>query len=109
MTDMRGEVARAICRVNGGEDCRNCDGEIQRFKGVDGRGRKHQRRRPCPYREDAKAAIEAHEKALEAEGLVIVPREPTEAMVHAGRYPMTSTVTERWQAMIAALEGKDAD
>ena len=34
--------------------------------------------------EYAKAAIEAMEKALEAEGLVIVPRKPTEGMKVAG-------------------------
>ena len=55
---------------------------------------------------DAKAFI----KALEAQGLVIVPREPTEAMLQAtekewdGRMSFRSTGA--WQAMLAALEGK---
>lgn len=34
----------------------------------------------------ARAAIEAHEAALAAAGLVIVPREPTEAMIAAGTW-----------------------
>lgn len=33
----------------------------------------------------ARAAIEAYEGALKAEGYVIVPREPTEEMVESGR------------------------
>ena len=62
----------------------------------------------------AKAAIEAHEKALEAQGLVIVPREPTDEMLEAddqkdGRGYASGYYREVWQAMLAALEGKDAD
>lgn len=34
--------------------------------------------------DQARAAIEAHESALRDAGFVIVPREPTEAMVSAG-------------------------
>ena len=67
-----------------------------------------------PYCPNAKAAI----AALEAEGLVIVPVEPSEAMVEAGctaqnaiapfgggvdpKFPKAS-----YQAMLAALEGKE--
>ena len=69
----------------------------------------------------AKAAIQAHEKALEAEGLVIVPREPTKKMIKAYKRAMESQrvptqvygncgpslkCVYRWQAMLAALEGK---
>ena len=68
----------------------------------------------------AQAAIEAHEKALEAEGLVIVPREPTEGMLKAafeavdhekvlleGWLGWTGSNRKRWRAMAdAALEGK---
>ena len=32
-------------------------------------------------------------------GLGIRPREPTEEMIHAGRFPVSMSVTERWQAM----------
>ena len=74
----------------------------------------------------AKVAIAAHEKALEAQGLVIVPREPNEEMKGAGfkagehelwsepGYHEGETLTYLndeapeiiWQAMItAALEG----
>ena len=68
--------------------------------------------------ETAKAAIAAHEAALKAEGLVIVPREPSEAMLLAGARSIGKTMgtanhIERarscWQAMLAALEVKDAD
>ena len=78
------------------------------------------------YLPHAKAAIKAHEQALEAEGLVIVPRLPTEAMECAGidaapvgrvKYddggPVGKSVSydtdqcaEIYQAMLAALEGK---
>jgi len=94
MTDMLSVVARAICLA----------GDV-----------------PADVREgckvlcsmclsEAKAAIKAHEKALEAQGLVIVPREPTDKMKMAPRArgqigPVGAT--EVWQAMIAALEGKD--
>ena len=67
--------------------------------------------------EYATAAIEAHEKALEAEGLVIVPREPTDAMIEAGGEVLMPMIKETrsfnqryiYKAMLAALEGKDAD
>ena len=63
----------------------------------------------------AKAAIQAHEAALKAEGLVIVPREPTDEMGKAsaliysckcGRR-ITQWGTNAWQAMLAALEVKE--
>ena len=66
--------------------------------------------------EYATAAIEAHEKALEAEGLVIVPREPTGAMVKRGMDKQFSSLldtaesdnevaSDTWKAMVdAALE-----
>lgn len=70
------------------------------------------------YSEGYKAAIAAHEKALEAEGLVIVPREPTEAMVNKGSEGLDAyyhgskdaefhgSITACYKAMLAALEGK---
>ena len=61
-----------------------------------------------------KAAIEAHEAALEAEGLVIVPREPSEAMQRAvyicSMVPPGMTEEHArclYRAMLAALEGKE--
>ena len=57
------------------------------------------------YRQQAKAAIAAHEKALEEQGLVIVPREPTDAMLNAARHGHPAPM---WLAMIdKALEGKE--
>ncbi len=72
--------------------------------------------------EIAVAAIQAHEAALAAEGLVIVPRVPTQDMIEAKRqawigmiWPgspeeMSNAVDRaEWQAMLAALEPNDAD
>ncbi len=47
------------------------------------------------YLEIARAAINAHETALADAGLVIVPREPTEAMITAG---YTAAITEFYRA-----------
>ena len=62
---------------------------------------------------EAKAFI----KALEAKGLIIVPREPSEAMVAAAQKPPRTihdrtyltahSVETRYLAMLAALEGKE--
>ena len=105
MTDRLSIVAQAICNSNlrpiaGG----HCDGpECSCWPS---------------YVEDAEAAIAAHEKALKAEGLVIVPVEPTIAMVKAGDAKPTIMATLSgdcsdglgvWKAMLAALEMKDAD
>ena len=58
----------------------------------------------------ARAAIEAHETALADAGLVIVPREPTEAMLRASRsvdYEEKSR-SNSYRAMIrAALEAEN--
>ncbi len=62
-------------------------------------------------RDIAKAAIKAHEKALEAKGLVIVPREPSEARLRA----VDAAIHNDWPnakkmalaAYNAALEGKE--
>ncbi len=64
------------------------------------------------YEAGRKDGIEAHLKALKAEGLVIVPREPTDEMLVAGcSKPMQpfgqKTSGHIWQAMLAALEGKE--
>ena len=66
--------------------------------------------------DEAKAAIEAHEKALEAQGMVVVPREPTEAMAKAMLWAGITHGEDKtewrcfedaWQAGIdAAMEGK---
>ena len=62
--------------------------------------------------EYAKAAIAAYEAALEAQGLVIVPREPTNKMIEElyGRFVSATAHKHRidgYKAMPAALEGKD--
>ncbi len=67
------------------------------------------------YDDMAKAAMEAHEAALKAEGLVIVPREATPEMLLDGARSIGLTMgaanhIERsrpcWKAMLAALEVK---
>ena len=115
MTDMLSVVARAIHFTL-------FPHLPERMFDTDARHRQHL----C---DTAKAAIEAHETALEAEGLVIVPREPSRAMMVAGidAAPMgrvkyddggalgkwvsydTDQCAEIYKAMLAALEGKDAD
>jgi hypothetical protein len=39
--------------------------------------------------ETARAAIAAHIAALKKAGFVIVPRDPTDAMLHQGQWPIT--------------------
>ena len=46
------------------------------------------------YRREAWAAIEAYEAALAEAGLVIVPREPTEEMVNAGKHVVVSVLAQ---------------
>ena len=101
MTDKLEEVARAIC-----------DHSVVSVDACYGP--------KCPCwagaKTKAKAAIEAHEKALEAQGLVIVPREPTDKMVFAASHLkglraanrlIKPTSHEVWKAMTdAALEGE---
>lgn len=83
--------------------------------------------REAEARDYARAAISAHKAALADAGLVIVPREPTEAMLRAGsihRLPLrgeiglpSSDAAEAWRAMIEAhgraaaqsTEAPDAD
>ena len=54
--------------------------------------------------------LEGHNRTLKENGLVIVPREPTNEMLTAGVVVMTGdaqTVEDIWEAMIdAALEKK---
>ncbi len=60
---------------------------------------------PIPWQafeREAKAAI----AALEAQGLVIVPREPTKAMLDAVEWDF-GNIPVWWQAMLAALEVKE--
>ena len=93
MTDTREHVARAIWQTGFEESWDTVDGHTQELT-----------------RDQAQAAIEAHEKALEAEGLVIVPREPSEDMIAGAREALPGAWPENiWQAMLAALEGNDAD
>lgn len=91
MTDvpeMVKQLAQAICAASGYEDpdaqtdvyWRNRAGEITVKPGDP-----HWHL----FVKQARAAIEAHEAALAAAGLVIVPREPTEAMCEAEE-------TKRW-------------
>jgi hypothetical protein len=71
-------------------------------------------RRPvCPpihqalMREMAEAAIEAHKAHLSASGCVIVPREPTEAMMDAGMtagYDSSHPILPTWYAMLNAAD-----
>lgn len=64
------------------------------------------------YGDLAAAAIEAHVAALAADGLVIVPREPTEAMLTAGEDSLEYTQVcrslrnmglEAWRSMTEAV------
>ena len=106
MTDMISVVARAICRAVAESEGKtqdpvcDCDGRRNNYRGVD-----------CPYHVEAKAAIAAHEEALEAKGLVIVPREPTREIIAAFAEVMVRGVFEDedlYKAMVdAALEGKE--
>jgi len=50
------------------------------------------------------AAISAYLSSLEAKGMVVVPSEPTEAMIQAGQdvEPLHSTSADFYRAMIAA-------
>ena len=109
-------VARAICKAESegmgqGQTC-DCDGKTQTYHYIFG-GVDEMRDRPCPYRNEARAAISAYEKALEAEGFVIVPIVPTPAMVQRriDRYPGELKIRLSdlavWYDMLAALEGKD--
>ncbi len=106
MTDMISEVARAIAE-------RNEPGLWDRPEGLPDefwRG---------SYLGDANAAIKAHEKALEAKGLVIVPREPNVASIANGVQFLIdanldgpdgvghSDALGCWQTMLAALEPND--
>lgn len=73
---------------------------------------------PVAYRErikgHARAAIAAHLAALEEEGMVVVPREPTRGMVFcgvAGLYETDDPEEEAetlWQAMIAAAPKEES-
>ena len=60
------------------------------------------------YTPDAEAAITAHLAALADAGMVVVPREPTEAMQHAGRQSLrVNGFYGTYKAMIAAAEDND--
>lgn len=115
MTDMQEKMARAICEADGGdaEHIFQATNHIMACPTVAS---------TCPmcevlnYSELAKAAIAAHDKALKEQGLVIVPREPTDAMEKAGMWAAIShgektdemCIYDGYQAMIdKALEGKE--
>ena len=112
MTDKLEMVARAIAvAVDEEPDGPNHTWDGSLLLGING---------PAEYKNweghkiAAKAAIEAHEKALEAEGLVIVPGEPTEALLElmsevfriAWWNADNNSRCDAWQAMLAVLEGK---
>lgn len=127
MTEKCKQVAMALCNADGGdaEQIFQATDHIMGCPAVAG---------TCPmcevenYTVLAKAAIEAHEAVLKAEGLVIVPREPTDGMIDAGvgareklfvglppEKQRTILVSDHpagtiYVAMItAALEAQDAD
>lgn len=66
------------------------------------------------YRADAAAAIAALDAHRASRGMVLVPAEPTEAMVRAwstaypppGEFTDESCARADWRAMLAAREGK---
>ncbi len=105
MTDMRAQVSRAICKAESegmgqGQTC-DCDGKTQTYHYIFG-GVDEMRDRPCPYRNEAKAAIKA----------MLMP---TDFMMEAGLGTYghnpdmpDEEVEQIWQVMaLAALEGKD--
>ena len=104
MTDMQEKVARAIYKRAFDDD--PALGELDSAEWA-------------LWSEVGRAAIKAHETALEAQGLVIVPREPSEGSIASGVVFLIdanldgpdgvgeSDARGCWQAMLAALEGKD--
>ena len=107
MTDMISVVSRALARERG-LDFDRCPKESDEMtSGQD------------LFLSQAEAAIQAHEAALEAKGLVIVPRVPSKAMVNKGSEgldayyhgakdaPCEGSITACYKAMLAALEGKE--
>ena len=107
MTDMQEKVARAICKAEsagmGRDQTCDCDGKTDSYQVTDGRGRKHQRKRPCPYLNEAEAAIEAM-------------RSPTNEMLLVGARSIGKTMgvanhIERsrpcWQGMIDEALGHE--
>ncbi len=94
-------MAKAICECEG-HPCTKCDGRIQTFGAIDGRGRVVKRKRRCPYLNDA----EAVQAAL---------RNPTDAMTRAGAsvpIPMSTPNKDAsvlvWQANVDAMETETA-
>jgi len=121
MTDHISRVARAMSAALGEEpDGSNHTWDGSLILGING---------PVEYKNwegykvAAKAAIAAHKAALEAQGLVIVPVEPTDMQAQEMQRavytcsmvpPSLRACTEEharclFKAMLAALEGKDAD
>ena len=115
MTDMLSVVARAICKARGHNPNRRHEEYGQSSHGY---------WEWELYDKEAKAAIAAHENALEAQGLVIVPREPNKEMIYVGdgvsedagdiwdpsggcNHGGPQCGREVWIAMLAALEGKE--
>ena len=109
MTDMQEKVARAIagiCNDKGQELASKCEMQAPPISWQ-------------AFEREAKAAIEAYEKTLKAQGLVIVPREPSEGSIANGVQFLIdanldgpdgvgqSDARGCWQAMIdAVLEGE---
>lgn len=59
------------------------------------------------YRAAASAAISAHLSALAEVGWVVVPAEPTEAMLAAGMAHESCKLVDEYRAMIAAATASD--
>ncbi len=99
MTDMNEQMARAMAERNEPGIWDRPEGPPDEFW-RDG------------YLNDAKAAREAYENALEEQGLVIVPREPTNRMIEELYGEFIGSIAHQaridgYKDMIAALEGKE--
>jgi hypothetical protein len=99
MTSKLEKVARAICpHLREGRACLNCLAEVQTDYGT--------ATNMCRLmaQEAARAAISAHEAALAEEGMVIVPRVPTEAMIEHGRAATAAFHSIQGSALTVARE-----
>jgi hypothetical protein len=88
MMDTREAVARAICLESGEPD------EVDPFGWSE-------------YLPDADAAIAAHLKALADAGLIVVPREPTEAMGRAAYDLLGGIINDHKRAYRAMIQAVD--
>lgn len=102
--DLREVIARAICRVqlNGGDP----DQPAVRWNGTEMEPQSFPAWRD--YMDEAEHAL----SALDAAGMTVVPKEPTEAMARAGSLTLRDTFRAEfnhakviYRAMLAAREG----